>query len=91
MDKPNNPVLPSYLSAIINSLTVRSPKVSFGSNQGQVSSGANSQQNVQLQGGDLMDMFGSFTPLKVKQKILENPILALGKYSSLIKSNIYHI
>lgn len=46
MDKSDIPVLPSYLSKIIDTLNFRSAKVKI------TSPSINSQQNIQLQGGN---------------------------------------
>ena len=65
MDKPNVPVLPSYLARIVDSLTERTPKITFNKKKKKTSS----SQNIQLQGTEF-DFFSSFTPVKVKEKIL---------------------
>ena len=62
MDKPTVPVIPEYLKRIIDSLNIRSSKVATSLPAVQGSS----QENIQLQGGNLLDMATSFTPLKVK-------------------------
>jgi len=54
-----------YLNKIISSLNVRSSRVSSAPVQP-----GGSQQNVQLQGGNILDAVSSFTPLKVKEMIL---------------------
>lgn len=86
MDKATVPVLPEYLKRIVDSLDVRGSKVATSLPQR-----TGSQENIQLQGGNEFGGLGDSVPMKVKERILENPILALGKYSSLIKSNTYHI
>ncbi len=60
MDKPNVPVLPSYVENIGLSLNARAPQI------GQFVSNPPSTTNVQLQGGNGISKFKRSTPKKVK-------------------------
>jgi hypothetical protein len=53
MDKPNIPVLPEYLRKIVDSLEVRSSKVGIS-----LAKDTGSQQNIQLQAGNVFGMLG---------------------------------
>ena len=53
MDKSNVPVLPEYLRRIVDSLEVRSSKVGIS-----LAKDTGSQQNIQLQAGNVFGMLG---------------------------------
>ena len=59
MDKPNVPILPSYVENIGLSLNARAPKI------GQFVSNPASTTNVQLQKGNGISKFKKSTPIKV--------------------------
>ncbi len=50
MDKPNVPIIPSYINRIISSLNVRTSKVETVTSKAQINR-VDSSQMIQLQGG----------------------------------------
>lgn len=83
MNQPNVPILPSYLDDIRKSLNLRDRRIELFTAPKRFAM-LETKEHVPAQ-------ISRFTPLPVKEKILQSSILALGRYSSFIKSGLYFI